>query len=156
MSDPAFTRSDLFSIPAAKQAGLATAARGLLSAGSYPSVVNNPLASLIRDFARTIVEAGFKLHHCHRYDPLRRLRRVGLMPIPTKSGTGRSGIAVSRTTDDLLPDRDWRVTYSRTCQLMNAAPGSGLHMFGDLDRQRGIGGTHIGSSHRGQRTEAGR
>jgi hypothetical protein len=156
MSDPAFTRPDLFSIPAAKQAELATAARGLLSVGSYPPVVKNPLAPLIRDVAHTLLEAGFTLHHCHRYDPLRWLGVVGLMPIPTESGTGRSSIAVSRAADDLLPDRDWRVTYSRTCQLMNAVPGSRLHTFGNLDRQCGIGGTHIGPSHRGQRTEAGR
>jgi hypothetical protein len=34
MSDPAFTRPDLFSIPAAEQAELAAAVRGLLSADS--------------------------------------------------------------------------------------------------------------------------
>jgi hypothetical protein len=55
MSDPAFTRSDLFSIPAAEQAELATAARGLLSVGSYPPVVKNPLAPLIRDVAHTFL-----------------------------------------------------------------------------------------------------
>jgi hypothetical protein len=43
MSDPGFTRPDLFSIPAVEQAELTAAARGLLSSGSYPSAGNNPL-----------------------------------------------------------------------------------------------------------------
>jgi hypothetical protein len=43
MSDPGFTRPDLFSIPAVEQAELTAAARGLLSGGSYPSAGNNPL-----------------------------------------------------------------------------------------------------------------
>jgi hypothetical protein len=43
MSDPGFTRPDLFSIPAVEQAELTAAAQGLLSGGSYPSAGNNPL-----------------------------------------------------------------------------------------------------------------
>jgi hypothetical protein len=78
------------------------------------------------------------------------------MPIPAESGTSPSGIAVSWTTRDLLPDWDWRATYSHTCPLMNTVPGSVLHASGDLDRQRGSGGTRPVTSHRGQRTEAGR
>jgi hypothetical protein len=156
MSDPGFTRPDLFSIPAAKQAELAAAARGLLSAGSYPSADNNPLAPLTRDVARTLAEAGFTLHHCHWYDLLCWPGGVCLMPIPVESGTGPSGIAVCWTIHDVLPDWDWRVTYSQICQLMNAVPGSVLHAFGDLDRQRGTAGTCLATSHRGQQTEAGR
>ena len=156
MSDPAFTRSDLFSIPATEQAELAAAVRGLLSADSYLPADNNPLAPLTRDVARTLVEAAFTLHHCHRYDLLCWLGGVCLMQIPAESGTGPSGIAVSWATHDLLLDWDWRVTYSHACQLMNAVPGSVLHAFGYLDRQRGTGGTCLVTSHRGQRTEAGR
>jgi hypothetical protein len=78
------------------------------------------------------------------------------MPIPAESGTGPSDIAVSRTTHDLLPDWARHVTYSHTYQLRNAASGSVLHAFGDLERQRGTGGMYLRTSHRGQRTEAGR
>ena len=157
MSDPGFTRPDLCSIrAAAEQAEFAGAARGLLSADGYPLAEDNPLAPLARDVARTLVEAGFTLHHCDRYDPLWRLGGVCLMPIPAESGTGRSAIAISRTTHDLLPDQDWRATCSHTCQLLNAALGSVLHAFRYLDRQRGTGGACLVTGHRGQRTEAGR
>jgi hypothetical protein len=53
MSDPAFTRPDLFSIPDAEQAELAAAVRGVLRAGGYPPAGNNPLAPLTGDSART-------------------------------------------------------------------------------------------------------
>jgi hypothetical protein len=94
------------------------------------------------------------LHHCHRYDRLCWPGGVCLMPIAAESGTGRSGIAVS-WTHDLLPGWDWRATYSHTCQLMNAVPGSVLHAFGYLDRQCGTGAACLVPGHRGQRTEAG-
>ncbi len=70
MPDPGFTRPDLFSIPAGEQAEFAGAARGLLSADSYPPAGDDPPAPLARDGARTPVEAGFTLRHCDRYDPL--------------------------------------------------------------------------------------
>jgi hypothetical protein len=78
------------------------------------------------------------------------------MPNPAESGTGRSAIAVSRITHDFLLDWDWLATCSHTCQLVKAVPGSVLHAFGYLDRQRGTGGACLVISHRGQRTEAGR
>jgi hypothetical protein len=157
MSDPAFIRPDLFSIPAAEQAELATAVCGLLSADSYRPAGNNPVAPPTRDVVRTLAEAGFTSHYCHRYDLLALLaRRACLMPITAESGTGPSGKAGSWTTHDLLLDWDWPVACSHTCQLMNATPGSGLHAFGYLARQRGTGGPCLATGHRGQRTEAGR
>jgi hypothetical protein len=156
MSDHAFTRPDLFSIPAAEQAELAVAVRGLLNSDRYPSADNNSLAPLARDVARTLAEAGFTLHHCHWCDLLCWPGGVCLMPILPESGTGRSGIALSWTTHDLLTGWGWRVACSHICQLMNAVPGSVLHAFGDLDRQRGTGGTCLVTGHRGQGTEAGR
>ena len=96
------------------------------------------------------------MHHCDRYDPLCWLGGVCLMPIPAESGTGRSAIAVSRTTHDLLFDGDWRAACSHACQVVNAVPGSVLRAFGYLDRQRGTGGACLVSGHRGRRTEAGR
>jgi hypothetical protein len=158
MSDPTFTQPDLFSIPAAEQAELAPATRGILSADSYPPADNNPLASLARDAARPPAEVDFMLHHCHRYDLIAVLaRRVYLMPIPAESGIGPRGITVSWTTHGLLPYRDWRVTYSHTSQLTNAVSGSGLQTFGYLlHRQCGTGGVCLATGHRRQRTEAGR
>jgi hypothetical protein len=152
MSDPAFTQSDLFSITAMEQVELAAAVRGLLSANSYWSAGNNPLSPPTRDVARTLAEAGFTLHHCHRYDLLPVLAwRMCMLPIPAESG---SGIAASWTTHDLLPDWDWRITCSDTCQLMSALPRSLLHMFRVPDRRRGTAGTCL-ATRRGQRTEAG-
>jgi hypothetical protein len=157
MSDPAFTRPDLFSIrAAAEHAGFADAVRGLLSADDYPLAGDDPLAPLARDAARTPVEAGFTLHYRHEYDLLYWHSGVYLMHIPAESGTGHSGIPVSWTTHDLLPNWDWRATYSHTRQLMNAAPDSVLHAFGYLNRQLGTAGTCLVTGHRGQRTEAGR
>jgi hypothetical protein len=67
MSYPAFTRPDLFSIPAAKQAELVAALRSQLSGGSYPPVGNNPLLpdSVLHAFG----EPGYRgksLANCHR------------------------------------------------------------------------------------------
>ena len=157
MSGPGFTRPDLCSIrAAAEQAEFAVAARSLLSADGYLLADDDPLAPLARDAVRIPVEAGFTSHHCHRHDPVWRLGGVYLMPIPAESSTGRSGIAVSWASRDLLPGWDWRVACSQTCQLVNPVPGSVLHVFGYLDRQRGTGAACLVTSHRGQRTEAGR
>jgi hypothetical protein len=127
MSDPAFTRPDLFSIPVAKQTELAAAVRGLLNADGYPSVGDNPLAP--RDVANTLVE--------------------------TASRSGPGGIGIS-CTHNLLPSWDLRVTCSHTCQLMNAVPGTGRRTFRYLDRQSNTGGACLLTGHRGRRTEAGR
>jgi hypothetical protein len=76
MSGPDFTQPDLCSIRAATgQAESAGAVRGLLSADGYPLVGDDSLAPLAANVARTLVEAGFTLHHRDRYDPLYRLRR---------------------------------------------------------------------------------
>ncbi len=95
------------------------------------------------------------MHHRHRHDQLWRLGGACLIPIPAESGTGRSSIAVCWTIRDLLAGWDWRATYSHTCQLMNAVPGSVLHAFGYLDRQADTGGACLVIGHRGQRAEAG-
>ena len=154
MSDHRFTRPDLFSIPAAVQAECAAAIRGLLSADSYPSASDHPLAQQTRDVARTLGGAAFTLHHCHRHEPLCWLGVVCRMPIPRESGTGRTGITVSWTTHDLLLNWDWCATCSHTCQLMNTVPGSVLDVCRDLDRRHGTGNTWLETGHRGQRTEA--
>ena len=94
------------------------------------------------------------LHHHDWYDPLHRLDGVCLVPVPAESGTHRCASAASPATRDLLLDRDWPSTCSRTCQLVNAMPGSVLHAFGYLDRQRSTASTRFVADQRGERTEA--
>jgi hypothetical protein len=156
VSDLGVTRSDLFSIPAAGQVQLTTPARDLLSADSYPSASGHPLETRTRDADRTLVEAAFMLHRCHPHDPLCWLGGVYPMPIPPASGTGPTGVTVSWAIHDLLLNWDWRAICSRTCQLINAVPGSVLDLFGDLDRRHGTGSTWLETGQPGQRTEAGR
>lgn len=157
MSGPGFTRPDLCSIRAATgQAESVGAVRDLLSADGYSLAGDYPLAPLARDAARTLVEAGFTLHHRDRHDPLHRLHGARLMPIPAESSTSRSTIAGSRTSHDLLLDSDWRATRSHARQLVNEVPGGVLHVLWYLDRQRDTAGACQVTSHRGQRAEAGR
>jgi hypothetical protein len=74
VSDPHFERPDLAPLrAAASQAEFAEAFRGLLSADGYPLAEGEPLTPLACDVARSLIEAGFTLHHCDRHDPLYRL-----------------------------------------------------------------------------------
>jgi hypothetical protein len=155
MSDLGFTRPDLSSIRVTtQQSEFADAVRGRLSADGYPLVGDNPLAPLARAAARTLV-AGFTSHHHLRYDPLHRLHRVCLTPVPAASGTQRGVSTDFLAARDLLFDREWRATCSRTCHLVTAMPGSALHAVGYPDRQRGPAGTRFVADHRGARAEAG-
>ena len=91
MSDPEFERPDLTpSRAAASQAEFTEAFRGLLSADGYPLAEGEPLVPLARDVARSLIEAGFTLHHCDQHDLLYRLGGVCLMPIPVKPTTAGS------------------------------------------------------------------
>ena len=110
---------------------------------------------LARDVARSLIEAGFTLHHCDQHDPLYRLGGVCLMPIPGEAD--HRGIAVSWTTHNLLLlDWDRYGIYSRTLQLMNAALGGVLHGFGYRVQELGTGGAWLVSGRRDQETGAGR
>lgn len=74
MSDPDFERPDLAPLrAAASQAEFAEAFRCLLSADGYPLAEGELLTPLACDVARSLIEAGFTLHHCDRHDPLYRL-----------------------------------------------------------------------------------
>ncbi len=156
MSDPEFERPDLTpSRAAASQAEFTEAFRGLLSADGYPFAEGEPLVPLARDVARSLIEAGFTLHHCDQHDPLYRLGGACLMPIPGEAG--HRGIAVSWTTHNLLLlDWDRYGIYSRTLQLMNAALGGVLHGFGYRAQELGTGGAWLVSGRRDQETGAGR
>jgi hypothetical protein len=156
MSGPGFTPPDLCSIrAAAEQAEHAGAVQGLLSADGYLLASDGPLALLTSDSAPRSRQAAFMRDRCARHEPLCWPARVCLMPIP-ESGTGRSAIAVSRTSHDLLPDWGCRATCSHICQLVNAVPGSVLQVLSHLDRQRATAGACQVTSRHGQRAEAGR
>jgi hypothetical protein len=158
VSDPEFEQPDLAPLRgAASQAEFAEAVRGLLSADGYPLAEGDPPASLARDVARSLIEAGFTLHHCNQDDPLYRLGGVCVMPSPGESGTGHRGIAVSWTTHNLLL-LDWYRygTYRRTHQLMNATLGVILRSFGYRVQELGTGGAWLVTGRRDQETGAGR
>jgi hypothetical protein len=152
VSDPGSERPDLTPLRAvAPQAEPAEAFRGLLSADGYPLAEGKPLVPLARDLARSLIEAGFTLHHC---DQLYRLG-VCLMQPPGEAGHRR--IAVSWTTHNLLLlDWDRYGIYSRTLQLMNAALRGVLHGFGHRVQKPGTGGGWLVIGHRDQETGAGR
>ncbi len=140
-----FARPDLASLRAvASRAELADAVRELRNAYGYRLSDSDPLAPLAREIARSLTEAGFTLHHCDEHDPLYRLGGVCLTPIPAEFGTGRSGIAVSWTTHDLLvKDWDRYGIYRGTVQMMNVALGKVLHDFGYSVTELGTGGSWL-------------
>jgi hypothetical protein len=156
MSDTDLHQPDLGPLRAAAEgAELAQAVSGLVSTDGNPLADGDPLVRLARDIACSLVEAGLTVHHCARHDPLYRLGGVCLLPIPAESGTGRSGIAVSWTTHNLLLF-DWGrySTYCGTHQNMNAALGGVLHAFGYPIEQLGSGGAWLVTGHRSQELEA--
>ena len=150
------SRPDLSALRAvAERAELASAERELQNVFGGPLPSGDPLAPLARDIARSLTEAGFTLHHCDRHDPLCRLGGVCLTPIPAEFHLGRSGIAVSWTTHDLLlMDWDRFGTYHGTVKVMNAALGKVLYDFGYSVAQLGTGGSWLVSGRRDPETRA--
>ena len=116
---------------AAGNAEFAEAQSRLLNSYGYRLGDTDPPASLARDVARSLTEAGLTLHHCATHDPLYRLGGVCLLAVPPEAGTAQGGISVSWTIHDLLlrdPCR-YRI-YRDTHQAMNVALGSVLTAFG--------------------------
>jgi hypothetical protein len=150
--DPDFEQPGLAPLRAAASEGeFAEAFRRLLSAGGCP------LAPLARHGARSLIEAGFPLRHRDRHDRLCRLGGACPAPIPAGPGAGRSGIAVSRATRNLLlPGGDRYGSHHHTRQLMNAAPGGVPRGFGYPVQPPGTGGARLVSGHRDQWKGAGR
>ena len=106
----------------AERAELADAVASLTGTDGYRLADTDPLAPLARDVARSLVEAGFTLHHCARTHPRYRLGGVCLLPIPDHYGDGQGGVVVSWTTHDLLSlDWDRCGTYHDAHQVMNDA-----------------------------------
>lgn len=139
----------------AEDAEFASAERELRSVFGGPLPSGDPLAPLARDIARSLTEAGFTLHHCDRHDPLCRLGGVCLTLIPADFRLGRSGIAVSWTTHDLLlMDWDRFAVYDGTIKVMNAVLGKVLYDFGYSVAQLGTGGSWLVAGRRDQETRA--
>ena len=156
MSDTDLHQPDLGALRAAAEgAELAHAVSGLVTTDGWPLADSDPLAPLVRDIARSLVESCLTVHHCARQDPLYRLGGVCLLPIPAESCTGRSGIAVSWATHTLLRS-DWARyrTYRGTQQMMNAALGGILRAFGYPVAPFGSGGAWLVTGHRSRETEA--
>jgi hypothetical protein len=72
-------------------------------------------------------------------------------PIPTQSGTGRSAIACSWTSNNLLLGSALDTTCSRAYQLVNEAAADVPHAAGylDLDRRRSTTGACLVTYHGG-------
>lgn len=135
----------------AERAEFPSAADELRNAYGYALSNSDPLAELACEIARSVTEAGFTLHHCDQHDPLYRLGGVCLTPMPAEFGAGRSGIAVSWTTHDLL-GKDWDRfgIYRGTVQMMNVALGKVLHDFGYSVAELGTGGSWLVTGRRDQ------
>jgi len=141
----------------AERAEFADAVAGLTDADGYRLASSHPLASLARDIARRLVEAGFTLHHCAHTHPGYRLGGVCLLPIRAHhdhGNEGPGGIAVSWTTHDLVSlDWDRYGIYRDVHQVMNSALARVLHGLGFAVRPFGSGGASIVTGQCGQDEE---
>jgi hypothetical protein len=137
---------------AAGAAELAQAPSALVSTDGYRLADGDRLAPLARDIARPMT---LTLHHCARHDPLCQLG-VCLLPVPAESVTGSSGITVSWTTHNLLPDWDRYGTHAGTQQIINPALGGIPRAIGYSVAPFGSGGAGLVTSRRQQDPEAGR
>ncbi len=141
----------------AEHAELADAIARLTGADGYRLAGTDPLAPLARDVARSLVEAGFTLHHCARTHPRYRLGGVCLLPMPEHYGDGQGGVVVSWTTHDLLSlDWDRCGTYHDAHQVMNDALADVLRTLGYKARPFGSGGASIVTGRRAHGEETGR
>ncbi len=135
----------------AEREELAAAVSCLANASGCRLRPDEPLAPLAREVAQALTEAGFTLHHCVQHDPLYRLGGVCLLPIASwHDPAGRSGVAVSWTTHDLL-SRDWSRygEYRGTQSVMNAALGQVLAGLGFEVGPFGGGGAWLVTGRRG-------
>lgn len=140
----------------AERTELADAIAGLTDAFGNRLSDADPMAPLARDIARSLVEAGFTLHHCSRTHPGYRLGGVCLLPVCVQHGYGEhgQGVVVSWTTHDLLSlDWDRYGVYRDVHQVMNAALAQALHALGYAVRPFGTGGASIVTGHRAQDEE---
>lgn len=129
-------------------------------AGSYGYRLrpSDPLAPLTRDVARSLVEAGFTLHHCARYDPL--YRRGGVCVLPVAAGPSHDdpgGVVVSWTTHDLLSlDWDRQASYHGAHQAINGVLAQVLSTLGYQVKPFGAEGASLVTGHLSRVEETGR
>jgi hypothetical protein len=128
----------------AERAEIAEAVSLVRDSGGHRLPDGHPLAPLARDIARSLVEAGFTLHHCDQHHSLYRLGGVCLMAIAPTHGTDRAGIVVSWTCHNLL-SLDWGRydTYSDINAVMNSVLCDVLCAFGYPVREFGTGGAWL-------------
>ncbi len=142
----------------AGSAELASAASAVTDGYGRRLPAGDPLAPLARDVARSLVEAGFTLHHCAPWHPLRRLGGVCLLPVArTSDPSGHGGIVVSWTTHDLLClDWDRQVEYHGAHEVMNGALAQVLDALRYQLWPFGLGGAWIVTGHQDHGPEPGR
>jgi hypothetical protein len=142
----------------AEREELAAAVSGLTDAFGCPLAADDPLASLARDVAQALVEAGFTLHHCAQGHPLYRLGGVCLLPVARGyDPNGNGGVVVSWTTHNLLLlDWDRWNEYRGTQEVMNGAIAEVLDALGYAGSPFGQGGGWIVTGHCTGRFGAGR
>jgi len=141
---------------AAEDAEIAEAISLVRDSGGHSLPDDHPLASLAHGIARSLVEAGFTMHHCDQHHPLYRLGGVCLMAITTPHGADHAGIVVSWTCHNLL-SLDWE-RYDACCDIneqVNWVLCYTLRDFGYLVQDFGSGGAGlvIGERDRGAEAE---
>jgi hypothetical protein len=147
---------DLTSLRAtADGAEIAEAASLVRDSGGHRLADGHPLAPLAHGIARSLVEAGFTMHHCDQHHPLYRLGGVCLMAIAQTHGDGRAGIVVSWTCHNLLSlDWDRFDIYCDVNELMNWSLCHILRDFGYLVQEFGTGGAWLVTGERDLGEEA--
>jgi hypothetical protein len=133
----------------ADRAELADAACAVTDGYGQRLPAHDPLAPLAWDVARSLVEAGFTLHHCAPWHPLRRLGGVCLLPVARPSDPGgHAGIVVSWTAHDLLfLDWDRQAEYHGAHDVMNSALAQVLDALRYQLSPFGSGGAWIVTGH---------
>jgi hypothetical protein len=129
----------------AEREELADARSRLADGLGHPLPVGDPNATLARDVAAALTEAGFTVHDCAPHHPGYRLGGVCVLPIPARHNPdGQAGIAVSWTTHDLLAlDWDRGREQRGTQDAMNSALASVLKALGYQVGPFGTGGASL-------------
>jgi hypothetical protein len=142
----------------AEREELAAVVSGLTDAFGCPLAADDPLASLAREVAKALVEAGFTLHHCAQGHPLYRLGGVCLLPVARGyDPNGNGGVVVSWTTHNLLSlDWDRWNEYRGTQEVMNSTLAEVLDALGYARLPFGQGGAWIVTGRLADQPGAGR
>jgi hypothetical protein len=140
----------------AERAELADARACLADSYGFRLRDDGPLASLARELADSLTQAGFAVHHCVQSDPLHRLGGVCLLPVAGwASPADDSGVVVSWTTHKLLSlDWDRWGEHQGVQAAMNRALDDVLGAVGFRVRPFGRGGATLVTGRRQDRRGA--